>query len=367
MRGEVDPQLGLLTLITPEKRIPADHPIRRIKTLADEALKRLDPVFDEMYEGMGRPSIPPERLLKAQLLIALYSVRSERQFCERLNYDLLFRFFLDMSLDDEAWDQSTFAKNRDRLIQHEVARQFFEEVVRAAKAARLMSQEHFTVDGTLIEAWASLKSFRRKDEPPKDRRPPDDPGNPSVDFRGEKRSNKTHESTTDPESKLATKGNGQTAKLSYSGHILMENRNGLCVDVRIAPPSGYAERDEALEMIRRLRRRGFEPQTVGADKAYDVGDFPTRLTDLGIKPHIAVNQHRPPGSPVRRVARGRGYEVSQRVRKRVEEIFGWMKVIGGFRKTRYRGRAKTWSAAYLVAAAYNLLRIDRLFTLAEAA
>jgi hypothetical protein len=179
-----------------------------------------------------------------------------------------------MSLDDQAWDQSTFPKNRDRLIQQEVARRFFEELVRAAKGARLMSQEHFTVDGTLIEAWASLKSFRPKDEQPKDRGPPDDPGNPSVHFRGEKRSNKTHESTTDPEAKLATKGNGQTAKLSYAGHVLMENRNGLCVDVRIASPGGYAERDEAPEMIGRLRRRGFDPQAMGADKAYDVGDFP---------------------------------------------------------------------------------------------
>jgi transposase len=367
MRGEIDSQIGLLTLITPEKRVPADHPIRRIKAMADDALRRLDPVFEEMYGSTGRPSIPPERLLKAQLLIALYSVRSERQFCERLNYDLLFRFFLDMSLDDATWDQSTFAKNRDRLIQHEVARLFFEEVVRTAKAARLMSQEHFTVDGTLIEAWASLKSFRPKDEKPKDRRPPDDPGNPSVDFRGEKRSNQTHESTTDPEAKLATKGNQQTAKLSYSGHVLMENRNGLCVDIRVAPPSGYAERDEALEMIRRLRRRGFEPSTLGADKAYDVGDFPHALNALGIKPHIAVNKHRPPGSPVRRVARGRAYEISQRIRKRVEEIFGWMKTIGGLRKTRYRGRAKTWTSAYLVAAAYNLLRINRLLSFEEAA
>lgn len=366
MRGEIDPQVGLLTLTTPEKRVPIDHPIRRIKALADEALKGLDRVFDEMYGGTGRPSIPPERLLKAQLLIALYSVRSERQFCERLNYDLLFRFFLDMNLDDVTWDQSTFAKNRDRLVKHDVAQKFFENVVRAAKAAKLMSQEHFTVDGTLIEAWASLKSFRPKDEKPGDRRPPDDPGNPSVDFRGEKRSNKTHESTTDPESRLATKGNGQTAKLSYSGHVLMENRNGLCVDIRVAAPSGFAERDEALEMVRRLRRRGYDPATLGADRAYDAGEFPNRLVDLEIKPHIAVAEHRPPGSPVRRYARGNGYRVSQRVRKRVEEIFGWMKSIGGLRKSRYRGRAKTWTMAYLVAAAYNLLRIGRLLTAKEA-
>ena len=366
MRGEIDPQTGMLTLTTPEKRVPADHPIRQIKRLADQALKKLDQAFDAMYAGVGRPSTPPERLLKAQLLIALYSVRSERQFCERLDYDLLFRFFLDMGLDETTWDPSTFAKNRDRLVEHEVARQFFEEVVRAAKGARLISSEHFTVDGTLIEAWASLKSFRRKGEKPGSRRPPDDPGNPSVDFRGEKRSNETHESTTDPESRLATKGNQQTAKLSYSGHVLMENRNGLCVDIRIAAPSGYAERDEALEMIRRLRRRGYDPKTVGADKAYDVGDFPTRLTDLRIKPHLAVNQHRRPGSPTRRHARGEGYSVSQRIRKRVEEIFGWMKTVGGLRKTRYRGRDKTWTAAYFVASAYNLLRVAKLTTAGSA-
>jgi hypothetical protein len=236
---------------------------------------------------------------------------------------------------------------------------------RAAKGARLISQEHFTVDGTLIEAWASLKSFRRKGEKPEQRSPPDDRGNPSVDFHGEKRSNETHESTTDPESKLAKKAKLQTAKLSYSGHVLMENRNGLCVDIRLAPPSGHAERDEALEMIRRLRRRGYDPRTIGGDKGYDVGDFPTRLTTLGIKPHLAVNQHRPPGSPTRRHARGTGYTTSQRIRKRVEEIFGWMKTVGGFRKTRYRGREKTWSAAYLVASACNLLRVARL-TAAEA-
>jgi transposase len=358
MRGEIDPQMGLLTLTTPEKRVPADHPIRQIKRLADAALKELDPVFDAMYAEMGRPSTPPERLLKAQLLIAFYSIRSERQFCERLD-DLLFRFFLDMSLDEATWDSSTFAKNRDRLVEHDVSKKFFGEIVRAARAARLLSAEHFTVDGTLIEAWASLKSFRRKGEKAGDRPPPDDRGNPSVDFRGEKRSNTTHESTTDPESKLATKGTHKST-LSYSGHVLMENRNGLIVDIRVAPPSGYAERDEALEMIRRLRRRGFDPKTVGADKAYDAGDFPHRLRDLGITPHLAINEHRPPGSPARRHARGLGYQTSQRIRKRVEEIFGWMKTVGGLRKTRYRGRAKTWSAAYLVASAYNLLRVSRL-------
>jgi transposase len=259
MRGHVDPQASMFTTISPEKRVPKDQAIRTIKALADEQLLELSPVFDRMYAADGRYSVPPERLLKAQLLIALFSVRSERQFCERLDYDLLFRFFLDMKLDDESWDPTTFTKNRDRLIEHEVTKQFFEGVVRRAKGMSLISKEHFTVDGTLIEAWASLKSFRRKDEKPEDRKPPDDPGNPTVDFHGEKRSNKTHESTTDTEARLARKGDGKEAKLCYSAHALMENRHGLLVDFRIGAADGYAERTVAQEMLARLRRRGYDP------------------------------------------------------------------------------------------------------------
>jgi transposase len=360
MRGEQDSQVGLLTLTSPGKRVPATHPIREIKRLADEALRNLDSVFEEMYSSIGRPSIPPERLLKAQLLIALYSVRSERQFCERLDYDLLFRFFLDMNLDDPSWDATTFTKNRDRLVAHEVARQFFEAVVRQAKKAALISAEHFTVDGTLIEAWASLKTFRKKGEKPEDRPPPDDRGNPTVNFHGEKRSNETHESTTDPESKLARKGDGKEAKLSYSGHVLMENRNGLCVDYRVASATGYAERDEALEMIRRLRRRGYTPRTVAGDKGYCVGDFPQRLVDLKIRPHLAIPDNAPARSPARRFQRSAGYKVSQVIRKRVEEIFGWAKTIGGLRRTRLKGRMKTWNNGFYVMAAYNLTRMARL-------
>jgi transposase len=360
MRGEQDSQIELLTTTSPGKRVPATHPIREIKRLADEALRRLDPVFEAMYSSIGRPSIPPERLLKAQLLIALYSVRSERQFCERLDYDLLFRFFLDMNLDDPSWDATTFTKNRDRLVQHEVARQFFEEVVRQAKKAGLVSAEHFTVDGTLIEAWASMKSFRKKGEKPEDRPPPDDRGNPTVNFHGEKRSNETHESTTDPESRLARKGPGKESKLSYSGHVLMENRNGLCVDLRVAPATGYAERDEALEMLRRLRRRGYDPKTLGGDKGYCLGDFPQRVLDLGIKPHLAVPATAPAHSPVRRLVQSRGYKISQVVRKRVEEIFGWGKSVAGLRRTKLKGRRKTWDGSYLVMAAYNLTRMMRL-------
>jgi transposase len=360
MRGEQDSQIGLLTLTSPGKRVPASHPIRDIKRLADQALRKLDPTFEEMYSAIGRPSIPPERLLKAQLLIALYSVRSERQFCERLDYDLLFRFFLDMNLDDPSWDATTFTKNRDRLVQHEVAQQFFEEVVRLGKQAGLMSAEHFTVDGTLIEAWASLKSFRRKGEKPQDRPPPDDPGNPTVNFHGDKRSNETHESTTDPEAKLARKGKGKESKLSYSGHVLMENRNGLCVDFRLAPATGHAERDEGLEMLRRLRRRGFSPKTLGGDKGYCQGDFPQRVVDLRIQPHLAIPDNAPACSPARRFCGGAGYKVSQVVRKRIEEIFGWGKTIGGLRKTRLKGRVRTWANGFYVMAAYNLVRMVRL-------
>jgi transposase len=366
MRGEQDSQVELLTTTSPGKRVPATHPIREIKRLADRALAKLDSTFDAMYSSIGRPSIPPERLLKAQLLIALYSVRSERQFCERLDYDLLFRFFLDMNLDDPSWDATTFTKNRDRLVQHEVARQFFEEVVRHAKKAGLVSAEHFTVDGTLIEAWASLKSFRKKGEKPEDRPPPDDRGNPTVNFHGEKRSNETHESTTDPESKLARKGHGKESKLSYSGHVLMENRNGLCVDLRVAPATGYAERDEALEMLRRLRRRGYDPKSLAGDKGYCLGDFPQKVLDLGIKPHLAVPDNAPARSPVRRFVRSKGYKVSQVIRKRVEEIFGWGKSVAGLRRTKLKGRRRTWDGSYLIMTAYNLTRMIRLLRPATA-
>ena len=366
MRGEQDSQVDLLTTTSPGKRVPATHPIREIKLLADAALRKLDQVFDEMYASNGRPSIPPERLLKGQLLIALYSVRSERQFCERLDYDLLFRFFLDMNLDDPSWDATTFTKNRDRLVEHEVARLFFEEVVRQAKKAGLISAEHFTVDGTLIEAWASLKTFRRKGEKPEDRDPPDDPGNPTVNFHGEKRSNKTHESTTDPEAKLARKGAGKEAKLSYSENVLMENRNGLCVDLRVAEASGHAERDEALEMVRRLRRRGYDPKTVGGDKGYCQGDFPQRLMDLNIKPHVAIPANAAKRSPARRFVYSAGYRTSQIVRKRIEEIFGWKKTVGVFRRTRFKGRARTWASAYITGAAYNLTRMIKLLRVAPA-
>lgn len=361
MRGTVDRQETMLTLVTPEKRVPRDHPIRRIKEIADQELARLSSVFDEMYSARGCYSIPPERLLKGCLLIALYSVRSERQLCEQLNYNLLFRFFLDMGNDEEAFDASTFSKNRDRLIEREVARLFFEGVVRQAKRLRLISAEHFTVDGTLIEAWASFKSLRPKGEKPEDRPPSDDPGNPTVDFRGERRSNDTHQSTTDPEARLATKkGMGKASRLAYSGNVMMENRNGLCVDISIAQADGGAEREQALTLLGRLQDRGFRPRTLGADKGYDTTSFINTVRTAGVTPHVAQHTTKRRSRIDGRTTRHWGYAVSQRRRKRVEEIFGWMKTVGGLRKTRYRGVERNGLWAYLVATAYNLIRISKL-------
>jgi transposase len=361
MRGEVERQGTMLTLVQPEHRIPGDHPIRRIKGLADAELQRLSRVFERMYAARGRPSIPPERLLKACLLIALYSVRSERQFCEQLQYNLLFRWFLDLGWDEPSFDASTFAKNKDRLLEADVARRFFEGIVAAAKAARLLSAEHFTVDGTLIEAWASLKSFRPREEQPGDRPPPDDAGNPTVNFHGEKRSNVTHVSTTDPEAQLARKGPGKEAKLCFSAHVVMENRNGLCVALSVADANPATERTEAVRLLKTLRRRGFRATTVGGDKGYDTQHFVTDVRALGIAPHVAqhITTHRDSRIDAR-TTRHAGYTVSQRCRKRIEEIFGWGKTIGGLRKSRYRGRQRTGLWAYFVGSAYNLLRMAKL-------
>jgi transposase len=359
MRGTDTKQASMLSLLTPEKRVPANHPLRAVKLLAEAALSELSPLFDGMYSTLGRSSIPPERLLKASLLMAFYTIRSERMFCEQLDYNILFRWFLDMSMDEPSFDHSTFSKNRERLIAHEVAKEFFLSIVAQAKAAGLMSDEHFTVDGTLIEAWASLKSFRKKDEKPGDRPPPDDPGNPTVDFHNEKRSNATHESTTDPDSRLAKKSKGKEAKLSYSQHALMENRNGLLVDLRIAEANGTAEREVALEMLAELP--GAHRITVGGDKGYDTKDFVNGCYFREATPHVAQNitEHR--GSAIDgRTTRHPGYSISQRIRKRVEEIFGWTKTVANFRRTRFKGRERTSLASYFVGAAYNLLRMGRL-------
>jgi transposase len=345
-----------------------------VKALADAALQQMSPRFDEMYAEGGRDSVPPEVLLKASLLIALYSVRSERMFCEQLAYNMMFRWFLDMDMVAEPFDHSTFSKNRERLMKHDVARDFFLRVVEQARDARLMSSEHFTVDGSLIEAWASFKSIQLKeDERRKERnrrkakRRNDRSGkggssggsNPSVNFRGQRRTNETHESKTDPEAKLARKGEGQRAKLSYGAHALMENRNGLLVDLRIQEANGTAERDTALLMLAE-ELPGSARITVGADKGYDTRDFVENCRSIGVTPHVACHNNQRRSAIDARTVRHPGYEVSQRARKRVEEIFGWMKTIGGFRRTRFKGRRRTQLAAYLVAAAYNLIRMARL-------
>jgi transposase len=360
MRGTDEKQGSMFSVVSPERRIPADHPLRRIKAMADEILSGLSETFDAMYSKVGRPSIPPERLLKSQILIALYTVRSDRQFCEQLDYNLLFRWFLDMSADEPTFDASSFSRNRDRLLDHDVASKFFAAVVGQARASHLMSNDHFTVDGTLIEAMASLKSFRRKDEKFEDKDPPDDPSNPTVSFRGEKRSNETHQSTTDPEAKLARKGKGKESKMSYSAHALMENRNGLIVDFRVEDANGYAERRTAIAMLydnvvkdRRI--------TVGADAGYDTADFVRDCRAINVTPHISqTGDARRQSAVDDRTTRHAGYLVSQRKRKLVEEIFGWMKTFGGFRRSRFKGRRRTALAGMLVAATYNMLRICRL-------
>jgi transposase len=355
MRGENTKQSSMLMLMSPESRVPQGHPLRSIKKLADAALAELSPVFDRMYATVGRPSIPPERLLKSMLLMALYTVRSERQFCEQLDYNLLFRWFLDMDMEGESFDPSTFTKNRDRLVGSDAAGDFFRAVVQQAKAAGLISAEHFTVDGTLIEAWASLKSFKKKGAG-KRGGPPDDPGNPSVDFHGETRTNQTHESTTDPDAKLARKGYGKEAKLSYSAHALIENRNGLLIDLQMDEANGTAERDNAIDMLEvNLSGRG---ATVAGDKGYDTRDFVEGCRKHNVTPHVARKQKY--SAVDARTTRHKGYAISQRFRKRIEEVFGWMKTVGNFRKTRFKGFPRNQLAAYMLGAAYNLLRIGRL-------
>lgn len=360
MRGNINPQRTMLICESMDYFVPESHPIRIIKPIVDAELERLSPVFEEMYSSGGRPSIPPERLLKASLLMALFSVRSERMFCEQLSYNMLFRWFLDMEMADESFDASTFSKNRARLLDSGVAQRFFDGIVRQAARANLLSNEHFTVDGTLIEAWASLKSFKKKEGAPADDKP-DDPGNPTVNFRGEKRKNVTHQSMTDPEAKLMRKGEGKEAKMSFMGHVLMENRTGLCVDIRVSEANGYAEPEEALSMVRRMKSRGVGIKTLGADKYYDTKDFIDTLLEEGVEPHVARNIKRKGGSKLyEEIARSAGYEISQRIRKRVEEIFGWMKTIGGLRKTRYKGIRRTGLYAWIAGSAYNLLRMAKL-------
>lgn len=354
MRGDATIQATMLSTLTPDQLVPQDHPIRRIKAIVERALQELSPTFNRMYAEVGRPSVPPEHLLKGSLLIALYSIRSERQFCERLRYDLLFKWFLDLNIADPAFDPSTFSKNQDRLLAHRVAAQFFEQVVEEARRKKLLSEEHFTVDGTLLEAWASMKSIRPKDE---GGQPPTGDGgkNPTVDYRGERRVNATHASTTDPEARLARKGLGREAKLCFAGHVLMENRSGLVVDVTITQATGTAERQAALDMLERIpgRRR----ITVGGDKNYDTANFIRGCREMTVTPHVARRRW---STLDGRTTRHAGYAVSQRTRKRVEEVFGWLKTVGGGRKLRYLGVVRNQLWAHLAVAAYNLIRIAKL-------
>ena len=351
MRGKADRQVTMLSVLTPDQLVPQDHPIREIKPIVDRALSELTGTFSQMYAEIGRPSIPPEHLLKACLLIALYSVRSERQFCERLQYDLLFKWFLDLNIMDPAFDASTFCKNKERLLEHKVARGFLGAVLTEARRRKLLSEEHFTVDGTLLEAWASLKSFRPKEG--------SDQGtggkNPSIDFRGEQRTNDTHYSTTDSEARLARKGEGKEARLCFTGHVLMENRTGLVVDIAVTRATGTAERDTALCLLERVPGNG--RITLGADKNYDTEDFVSACREMNVTPHVACRKW---SAIDRRTTRHPGYQTSQRVRKRVEEIFGWMKTVGGGRKLRYIGVARNQLWAEFVASAYNLVRIAKL-------
>ncbi len=355
MRRPDHQQPRLFYSFCPESLIPADHPLRAIKRMVEESLKALDEQFARMYSSYGRPSIPPERLLKGLLLQILFTIRSERALMEHIRFNLLYRWFVGLDLQDTVWDASTFSKNRDRLIEADIALEFLKNILAKANEEALLSAAHFSVDGTLLEAWASLKSFRPKDDPPSEEPPIQQGRNEEVDFHGEKRSNATHASTTDPEAKLAKKGKGKEAKLSYTGHVLMENRNGLAVDVDVTQATGTCEREAAIEMIEEIP--GDNRITVGADKAYDTKDFVNQCRANNVVPHVAQKKN---SAIDARTTRHEGYAVSLRKRKRIEEIFGWLKTVGCLRKIRHRGVRKVkWIFTFAVAA-YNLVRMRNL-------
>jgi transposase len=356
MRGEDTQQSTMFSYLSPESRVPADHPLRPIRITVDGVLSRLDVRFEKMYSSIGRPSIPPEKLLRALLLQVLYTVRSERMLMEQLAYNLLFRWFVGMDMDEEVWVPTVFSKNRDRLLKGDVAEAFFDEVLAEANARDLLSDEHFTVDGTLIEAWAGQKSFRRKDGT--DAGPTDsDPGNPTVNFHGESRKNDTHESTTDPEARMARKGDGKEAKLSYAAHVLMENRSGLVVNMRVTLATGTCERAASIDMVQDIP--GQHRVTLGADKNYDTRDHVEQLREQKVTPHVAQRNN---GAIDGRTTRHTGYAVSQRKRKRIEEIFGWLKTVGMLRKTRHKGLLRVGWVFTFATAAYNLVRLRNLPT-----
>ena len=358
MRGQDTQQAALFSYISPEERVPADHPLRPIRAMVDKALKALSPRFDELYSYTGRPSTPPEKLLLALLLQVLYTIRSERLLMEQLDYNLLFRWFVGLNMDDPVWDVTVFTKNRDRLLEGDVANAFFEHVLAQARERKLLSDEHFTVDGTLIEAWAGQKSFKRKDQPPEP--PSEGSRNPSVDFHGENRANETHQSITDAECRQFKKSKGAAAQLCYMGHVLMENRNGLVIKPSVTQASGTAERDAAVDMVQAIP--GSRRVTLGGDKNYDVHKFVDTLRSLNVTPHVAQNDTNRRSAIDGRTTRHPGYAVSMRKRKRVEEIFGWMKTVGLMRKTRHRGTARVDWMFTFTATAYNLIRMRNLAT-----
>jgi transposase len=356
MRGIDHQQSQMFSYLSPETRVRKDHPLRAIRWMVDEILAQLSRRFASMYASAGRPSIPPEKLLRAPLLQMLYSIRSERLLMEEIDYSVLFRWFVGLNLDEEVWDATTFTKNRDRLLEAEVAEEFLAQVVARARSQGLTSDEHFTVDGTLLEAWAGAKSFQRKNGKTP---PPDDPGNPTVNFHGENRSNETHASKTDPHAKLARKGPGKEAKLSYSGNLLVENRNGLIVDAEVFEANGTAERHAALVMLEQIPST--KPVTAGGDKGYDTADFVAECRHLGVTPHVAQNEGRRGGSAIdARTTRHPGYGISQQKRKRIEECFGWLKTIALLRKVRHRGIFKVDWVFTFACAAYNLVRMRNL-------
>jgi transposase len=362
MRGTDERSGSLFSLVDLEARVPAGHPLRAIREIANRALLDLSADFAAMYAPLGRPSIPPEKLLRASLLQAFYTIRSERQLMERLEFDLLYRWFVGLGIDDAVWDHSVFSKNRDRLLEGDVAAKFMAAVLMQPNVKQLLSTDHFSVDGTLVEAWASMKSLKPKKAAGGSEPPASGGRNEEVDFRGEKRSNQTHASTSDPDAMLYRKGSGMEAKLCYIGHTLMENRNGLLVDARLTRVSGHAERLAALDMIESRADRP-EAITLGGDKGFDAADFVMELREINVTPHIAQNTTRRSAIDGR-TTRHPGYAASQRIRKRIEEGFGWMKTIAGLRKTKYRGLEKVRWAFILTAAAYNLIRLPKLMAAA---
>ncbi len=369
VRGNPKLQNPMFFIANTEERLPKDHPLRAIKRQADEVLRQMSRDFAAAYSETGRPSIPPEALLKAMLLQALYAISSERRLVDAINWNLLYRWFCDLDPDQAVWDATTFTKNRERFEEHGLVQKFFERVVETALVQKYASDDHFTVDGTLIQSWASLKSFRPKDQT-RGERPGESGSNPSVDFRGTRRSNETHASTTDSEARLAKKSPGGGAQLGHSGHVLMENRHGLCLDIRVARADGYAERKMAKKMLRRFRRRHrLVPETLGGDAGYEAGEFLRTIEeDLDITPQVPITAERvvapnADGDARRRMLRRMktlGYQISQKARKKVEQIFGWLKQPGGLRKVRHVGRWKIQQVAYLWGAAYNLLRMAKL-------